>query len=165
MKCLLPRHLAMSAAVSRLLLGWFIGSVSSLSMASVQPVRIAEGLAHPWALAFLDQGRWLVSERAGRLRIVHPDGRVGPPLAGLPPIDAGGQGGLLDVVSDRDFARNRRLFICYAEPAASGDGNSTALPMGSAWRNGGCCFASSPRWSAGTISAAASWKIRKASCT
>lgn len=111
----------------RLLMAWLVWSVCSLSWASVQPVRIAEGLSHPWALAFLDQGRWLVSERPGRLRIVQPDGRVGPPLAGLPPIDAGGQGGLLDVVSDRDFARNRHLFICYAEPAANGDGNSTAL--------------------------------------
>ena len=111
----------------RPLLGAMILSVCSLSIAQVRPVLVAEGLSHPWALAFVDQGRWLVSERAGRLRLVQPDGQVGPPLAGLPPIDAGGQGGLLDVVSDRDFERNRRLYLCYAEPAASGEGNSTAL--------------------------------------
>jgi aldose sugar dehydrogenase len=102
-------------------------SVHSLSFAGLVPQVVARGFEHPWALAFLDQGRWLVSERPGRLRIVQADGRVGPPLAGLPPIEAGGQGGLLDVVTDSDFARNRRLYLCYAEPAAVGNGNSTAL--------------------------------------
>jgi glucose/arabinose dehydrogenase len=88
---------------------------------------VARGLEHPWAVAFVDGGRMLVTERPGRLRLIEPDGRVGPSIAGVPRVDAVGQGGLLDVVTDSDFARNRRIHFCYAEPAASGGGNSTAL--------------------------------------
>ena len=89
---------------------------------------VASGLAHPWAVAFLPGGRFLVTERPGRLRVVSAAGAVGPAVTGLPPVAAGGQGGLLDVVTDTDFARNRRIFFCFSEPAA-GDaaGNSTAL--------------------------------------
>lgn len=88
---------------------------------------VARGLENPWAVAFLPQGRFLVTERPGRMRIVQPDGRLGPPLSGLPKVAAGGQGGLLDVVTDRDFARSRRVFFCYAEPGADARTNSTAL--------------------------------------
>jgi glucose/arabinose dehydrogenase len=86
---------------------------------------VASGLQNPWGVAFIDGGRFLVTERPGRLRVVAPDGRLSEPLAGLPPVDAGGQGGLLDVITDRDFARNRRVYFCYAEPGEGG--NSTAL--------------------------------------
>lgn len=93
---------------------------------------LVKNLEHPWALAFIGDGRMLVTERPGRLRLVQPDGALGPPIAGLPKVDAVGQGGLLDVVADSDFASNRTLYFCYAEPA--GDGilglggtNSTAL--------------------------------------
>jgi glucose/arabinose dehydrogenase len=86
---------------------------------------VASGLQNPWGVAFIDGGRFLVTERPGRLRVVAPDGRLSEPLAGLPPVDAGGQGGLLDVITDRDFARNRRVYFCYAEPGTGG--NSTAL--------------------------------------
>ncbi|WP_397406652.1 PQQ-dependent sugar dehydrogenase [Polaromonas sp.] len=98
--------------------------------AQAQAVRsevVATGLQNPWALAFLPQGRFLVTERPGRLRVVEPDGRLGPPVTGLPAIDAGGQGGLLDVITDAGFAVNRRIYFCFSEPAASGGGNSTAL--------------------------------------
>ena len=89
---------------------------------------VATGLAHPWGLAFLPEGRFLVTERPGRLRVVEPNGRLGAPLAGVPRVAAGGQGGLLDVITDADFARNRRIFLCYSEPAADGGGgNGTAL--------------------------------------
>ena len=89
---------------------------------------VASGLAHPWAVAFLPGGRFLVTERPGRLRVVSAAGAVGPAVTGLPPVAAGGQGGLLDVVTDADFARNRRIFFCFSEPAAGGAaGNSTAL--------------------------------------
>jgi aldose sugar dehydrogenase len=88
---------------------------------------VARGLDHPWAVAFLDGGRMLVTERPGRMRVIAPDGRVGDPISGVPPVDAVGQGGLLDLVTDSDFASNRRLYFCYAEPAASGGGNSTAM--------------------------------------
>ncbi len=76
---------------------------------AVRPEAVATGLQNPWALAFLPQGRFLVTERPGRLRVVEPDGRLGPPVTGLPAIDAGGQGGLLDVITDAGFADNRRL--------------------------------------------------------
>ncbi len=88
---------------------------------------VAHGLENPWAVAFLPQGRFLVTERPGRMRIVQPDGRLGPPLSGLPKVAAGGQGALLDVVTDRDFARSRRVFFCYAEPGADARTNSTVL--------------------------------------
>lgn len=94
---------------------------------AVRPEAVATGLQNPWALAFLPQGRFLVTERPGRLRVVEADGRLGPPVAGLPAIDAGGQGGLLDVITDVGFAANRRIYFCFSEPAVSGGGNSTAL--------------------------------------
>lgn len=94
---------------------------------TVRPEAVVTGLQNPWALAFLPQGRFLVTERPGRLRVVEADGRLGPPLPGLPAMDVGGQGGLLDVITDAGFAANRRIYFCFSEPAASGGGNSTAL--------------------------------------
>jgi len=86
---------------------------------------VASGLQNPWGVAFIDGGRFLVTERPGRMRVVAADGRLGEPLAGLPEVDAGGQGGLLDVITDSGFASNRTVYFCYAEPGAGG--NSTAL--------------------------------------
>lgn len=94
---------------------------------AVSLVPVATGLANPWALAFLPGGQFLVTERPGRMRVVSASGEVGPALAGVPPVAAGGQGGLLDVATDADFARNRRIYFCFSEPAASGVGNSTAV--------------------------------------
>lgn len=90
---------------------------------------VATGLEHPWALAFLPDGRFLVTERPGRLRIVQADGRLNAPLQGLPAMATEGQGGLLDVVLDSDFARNRQLYFCFSEPGKDADRgkNSTAL--------------------------------------
>jgi len=88
---------------------------------------VADRLDHPWGLAFIDGGRMLVTERAGHLRLIQPNGRVEAAIAGLPKIYVGGQGGLLDVLADRDFASNRMIYFCFSEPAASGSGNSTAL--------------------------------------
>jgi glucose/arabinose dehydrogenase len=101
------------------------GPASAQTPARVQPV--AAGLQNPWGLAFLPDGRFLVTERPGRMRVVEADGQLGAPLAGLPEIAAGGQGGLLDVVLDSGFADNRTLYFCYSEPAEGGRGNSTAL--------------------------------------
>lgn len=100
---------------------------ATVSAQSIKPVTLARGLDHPWAVAFLPAGQFLVSERGGALRVIQANGEVGPPLDGLPAVAAGGQGGLLDVILDSDFARNRSLYFCYSEPAASGSGNSTAL--------------------------------------
>ena len=86
---------------------------------------IAKGLDHPWAVAFVEEGRFLVTERSGQLRLIQANGSVGPPIEGVPTVDAVGQGGLLDLITDSQFAQNRRLFFCYAEPG--GGGNSTAM--------------------------------------
>jgi glucose/arabinose dehydrogenase len=80
---------------------------------------VASGLDHPWSLAFLPDGRMLVTERPGRMRIV-ADGKLSPPLGGVPKVFARGQGGLLDVVLDRNYARNGTIYFCYAEPAEGG---------------------------------------------
>jgi glucose/arabinose dehydrogenase len=81
---------------------------------------VASGLSHPWALALLPDGRMLVTERPGRIRIVTADGKLSAPLQGVPKVFASGQGGLLDVVLDRDFARNNTIYFCYAEPERGG---------------------------------------------
>ena len=76
----------------------------------------ANGLDHPWALAFFPDRRMLVTERPGRMRIVGEGGTLSPALAGVPKVFASGQGGLLDVVFDRSFAQNHTIYFCYAEP-------------------------------------------------
>jgi glucose/arabinose dehydrogenase len=85
---------------------------------------VAEGLERPWGLAFLPDGRMLVTERPGRLRIVSTTGVLSAPVAGLPPVDARGQGGLLDVALDPAFASNRLIYWSYAEPRGEGANNS-----------------------------------------
>lgn len=94
--------------------------------ATVRIVTVASGLEHPWAIGFLPDGRLLVTERPGRLRVVTADGRVGAPVAGLPPVYASGQGGLLDLHVDPDFAANRLLYFTYAEPGEGGAGTALA---------------------------------------
>jgi glucose/arabinose dehydrogenase len=89
-------------------------------------VTVAEGLVTPWALAFLPGGKMLVTERPGRLRVVTSDGQLSEPVAGLPPVDARGQGGLLDVVLDPQFAANQLIYWSYAEPQADGTNNTAA---------------------------------------
>lgn len=82
-----------------------------------------EGLEFPWGLAFLPDGRMLVSERPGRLRLVAADGRLDPkPVDGLPPIAAVGQGGLLDVALHPDFAKNGLVYLSYAAEDTGGYG-------------------------------------------
>jgi len=93
----------------------------------LRPEVVAKNLEHPWGLTFIDNGRMLVTERPGRMRVVQSSGELGAPLEGLPKLDVGGQGGLLDVQADSGFARNRLIYFCFSEPAASGSGNSTAL--------------------------------------
>lgn len=92
----------------------------------VRVVTVAEGLNHPWGLAFLPDGRMLVTERPGRLRIVERDGRLSPPLAGVPDVAAGGQGGLLDVALAPDFERSRTIYLSYAEPEGRVAGTAVA---------------------------------------
>jgi glucose/arabinose dehydrogenase len=81
---------------------------------------VAEGLEHPWGLAMLPDGRMLVTERPGRLRIVAADGKLSPPLGGVPAVNAKEQGGLLDVALDPAFASNHVIYLSYAEPGPNG---------------------------------------------
>src|SRR5213078_777659 len=97
---------------------------SSAGQLEVQTV--AGGLVHPWALAFLPDGRMLVTERPGRMRIVTVEGQLSPPLKGVPEVWATGQGGLLDVVTDNAFAQNRTIYFCYSERASGGGRTAVA---------------------------------------
>ena len=95
-----------------------------------QVVTVYEGLDRPWGLAFLPDGRMLVTEKPGRLRILSADGRqISPPVTGLPAVDARGQGGLLGVAVDPQFATNRLVYWSYAEPRDAG-ANNTAVARG-----------------------------------
>jgi glucose/arabinose dehydrogenase len=100
------------------------GPIAS-EQASFELVTVVRGLEHPWGMAFLPDGDVLVTERPGRLRLVQ-DGVLEPkPIAGVPPVYASGQGGLLDVALDPGFASNQVIYLSYA---AEGDGgNSTRV--------------------------------------
>ncbi|WP_066255382.1 PQQ-dependent sugar dehydrogenase [Hydrogenophaga flava] len=106
-------------------MGTLLLAAAPVFAASPQAEVVANGLQNPWGLAFIGDGRMLVTERPGRMRIVEPDGHIGAPLAGVPKVDAVGQGGLLDVVADSQFERNRTIYFCFSEPGQGG--NSTAL--------------------------------------
>lgn len=115
---------------------------------------VASGLENPWGLAFLPDGRMLVTERAGRLRVVTGDGAVGAAVTGLPAnIDVQGQGGLLDVALDPNFAVNRRVYLSYAEAGTGGETgtNGTTVwrgelsPSGAALSNGAVIFRQRPK--------------------
>ncbi|MDP3082097.1 MAG: PQQ-dependent sugar dehydrogenase [Rubrivivax sp.] len=113
--------------ISRLLISALAALLLPLAAAAeLKPVTVVRGLVNPWALAFLPDGRMLVTERPGRLRIVGADGRLSEPLAGLPPIAVSGQCGLLDVVVDPDFATNQRIYWSFAEPGEGGNGTAVA---------------------------------------
>jgi len=107
-----------------------------LPAAAQQPIRSAEhafrvaevvgGLEHPWSIAFLPDGRMLVTEKAGRLRVLK-DGQLNPqPIAGLPEIAVHGQGGLMDVVAHPQFATNRLVYFSFAARGADGVGTEVA---------------------------------------
>jgi glucose/arabinose dehydrogenase len=81
---------------------------------------VAGGLVHPWSLAFLPDGRMLVTERPGRMRIVTRAGQLSAALAGVPEVFAQSQAGLMDVILARDFAQSRTIYFCYAERADDG---------------------------------------------
>src|SRR6195952_4039117 len=87
---------------------------------------VASGLVHPWSLAFLPDGRMLVTERPGRMRIVTQQGQLSPPLLGVPEVWASGQGGLLDVITDKSFAQNNTVYFCFSEREGSGGRTAVA---------------------------------------
>ena len=90
------------------------------ALGSLRLTTIATGLQNPWGLAVLPDGRYLVTERPGRLRVVTPQGGVSTALSGVPTVFAQGQGGLLDVALDPAFATNRRVYLSFAEPGSNG---------------------------------------------
>ena len=120
MKPLLAASLWVASGVALLAI---VGAAANAQ--SVRAVPVVEGLDNPWAVAFLPDGRMLITEKPGQLRIAERDGRLSPPLSGMPAVSAGGQCGLLDVVLDPAFASNQRIFFTFAEPGDSG--NSTAV--------------------------------------
>ncbi|WP_372421468.1 PQQ-dependent sugar dehydrogenase [Salinarimonas chemoclinalis] len=96
---------------------------------SAGPMRLetlAQGLVHPWGIAALPEGGFLVTERPGRLRHVRADGGVSPPLAGVPAVADIGQGGLLDVTLAPDFAASREIYLTFAEARDGGAATSLA---------------------------------------
>ena len=86
----------------------------------------AKGLEAPWGLAFLPDGRALVTERPGRLRLVSPTGGVSQPILGVPAVVTGGQGGLLDVAIDPEFVTNQLVYLSYSEAGNGGAGTAVA---------------------------------------
>lgn len=106
------------------------GSTSTARDYTLRVTTVTEGLEHPWGLAFLPDGRMLVTERPGRLRVVGKDGKLDPsPVAGLPRVDAQGQGGLLDVVLHPQFASNGWIYWSYAQRDEAGN-NGTEVARG-----------------------------------
>lgn len=94
---------------------------------TVRVVKVVAGLEYPWGLAFLPDGRMLVTERPGRLRLVGKDGTLGPqPIAGLPQVAVHGQGGLLDVALHPRFAQNALVYVSYAARGDGGVGTEVA---------------------------------------
>jgi glucose/arabinose dehydrogenase len=87
---------------------------------------LAKGLEHAWAVEPLPGGEFLVTERPGRLRIVSATGALSEPIAGVPAVSAGGQGGLLDVALSPAFDRDRLIYWSFSEPRQGGNGTSVA---------------------------------------
>ena len=92
---------------------------SEAGTVTVTPV--VQGLDHPWAVAFLPNNKgMLITERPGQLRVVSPEGKLSAPLSGVPQVWAKGQGGLLDVVLSPTFAKDRLVYLSYAEGGDEG---------------------------------------------
>ena len=117
----LPADAAAAARANPLVMQQF---QSEQGMVTVEPV--ARGLQNPWSLAFLPDGRMLVTERTGQLRVVSSGGEIGPAISGLPDIAVAGQGGLLDVILAADFAESGVIFFSYSEPRRGGSGTAVA---------------------------------------
>ena len=102
-------------------------AVTSSEQASFRVERLADGLDHPWSVAFLPDGGFLVTERPGRLRVIDAQGQLmEQPVGGLPEIRARGQGGLLDVVLHPDFENNAWVYLSYVESGPGGMGTAVA---------------------------------------
>lgn len=87
---------------------------------------LAEGLVHPWGMDFLPDGRAIVTEREGTMRLVSAEGELSDPVEGVPEVWASGQGGLLDVAAAPDFAETGTIFFTFSEPGEGGAGTAVA---------------------------------------
>ncbi len=101
---------------------------------SFRTATLLEGLEHPWSIAFLPDGGWLITERPGRLRFVRDGQLLDHPVSGVPPVHAEGQGGLLDVVLHPRFSDNGLVYLSYSKRCTE-SGNTTAVGRG-VWRDG-----------------------------
>jgi glucose/arabinose dehydrogenase len=93
---------------------------------AVETKVVAQGLNHPWALAFLPNGHMLITEKPGAMRVLSNTGKVGMPIANVPAVLYKSDGGLLDLVIDPDFANNRQLYFAFSEPRDGGSGLTLA---------------------------------------
>jgi glucose/arabinose dehydrogenase len=117
---LLPMVLAMAASIETA-----AGPIDAGRVRANAEI-VADGLEHPWGLDFLPHGGAIVTERPGRLRLIGPDGKLSGPIAGVPRVATGGQGGLFDVALAQDFERSGLIFFAYAEPGRGGKGTALA---------------------------------------
>lgn len=108
------------------LIGLSPASAPAAGQKAYRAVTVAQGFVHPWGMAFLPDGRMLVTERPGRLRMVTASGQISKPVSGLPNIAAIGQGGLLDVALHPDFKTNALIYFSFAEPGPGGQGTAVA---------------------------------------
>lgn len=126
---LAPRGLLLAGAISALLASTAHAQTIDTSAGPLTASVVADGLDRPWALGFLPDGRMLVTERSGQLRVV-ADGVAGSPVEGVPDVYRGGQGGLLDLAIAPDFETSGRIYLTYSETAADAGlqrGQGTAL--------------------------------------
>ena len=121
MKRLAPALLAFTLAAQAAAQSSPETAIVPSSLGPLRVTTVASGLQNPWAIAFLPDGRALITERPGRLRLL-ANGTLSPPLAGVPTVWAQGQGGLLDVVPDPAFESSQRIYLTFAE--VGGDGRA-----------------------------------------
>lgn len=119
---------AFLTATAILMTGSATAQVFNTEKGRINVATVAQGLSQPWGIDFLPDGRMIVTEKPGRLRTVTTDGKVSPPIKGVPSVDESGQGGLLDVTLHPDFASNRLVFLSYSEGGSGG--TSTAMASG-----------------------------------
>ena len=121
--------LAAGPACAQIDAGDQVGSVMTETAGPVAVENVVGGLDHPWGMTFLPDGRALVTERAGHLRILNRDGTLSDPVKGTPTVFAQGQGGLLDVALDPDFEETGYVYLSFARPGPEGSA-ATAVGRG-----------------------------------
>jgi len=142
----------MRALLASVVLFVYAEVATAQSSPPFRAVTLTEGLEYPWGLAFLPDGKMLVTERPGRLRLIGADGRLDPrPIAGVPAVAAVGQGGLLDVALHPEFARNGWVYLSYAAHGPGGYGTEVARARleGHALRNLKVIFSMRPKTTTG----------------